>query len=705
MSKITTEFTEGALRNGIVIAPGKRSNSGNPAVAHAAAIEMANLGFIVNPTELQGFSTKALEQMLKDARKVIGADRAMTPIYPGFPQQVESMDTMTLLLEQILHYWTAGAFLPNYPTVARKGLPIADMLRNARELKVLTASEAASSIIEKMATAPIAISQGDKELLRGALALHRVSAEEIAALVKKASNGENMQNVLIATKGMGFKDSKELLLAALPGCANADQVLRAVLALYSKASNFSHEDNYTVAVENLADRHARAVAMENMPREARRAVIKRLGEVTGEFRADALVSRTLLWRRVMRSIHPFDLKPSGEETRALDIIHGNVQYRTLNSLVEEAMEQGDAATAAELLAAHQPGNLLRRLVAILRLVSKASEADALAKAVKETAPRASLSTLISSYNGVISANDDHARVNRVAGVNNTMLQREVAKVAPAHLAKVSRAILEAMTEKLKSTPAPLGAVGILSDAPVPLVRRDAATTDRVLDRGQELTPVGSGDVLRVFGHWNNNQNRAGYMDIGVVVMDSKFNIISVSTWDTWTQEREWSTYSGDKMVTPDESAAEFFDIKVDKLLKKYPEAAWLAMTVQSWSGFSMADVDFIAGLMYRSKAKEGEVFDARTVESAFKPTTTSTQSVPYAFNLKTGKMTWIDSSNGSTASGVSSSNDDSIGDIVYDEIARERLTMGQLAELYALAHGAETVKAKVDRDTLLSLLG
>ena len=158
-------------------------------------------------------------------------------------------------------------------------------------------------------------------------------------------------------------------------------------------------------------------------------------------------------------------------------------------------------------------------------------------------------------------------------------------------------------------------------------------------------------------------------------------------------------------MAPDESAAEFLDIKVDKLLKKYPEAVWLAMTVQSWSGFSMADVDFIAGLMYRSEAKEGEVFDARTVESAFKPTTTSTQSVPYAFNLKTGQMTWIDSSNGSTASGVSSSNDDSIGDIVYDEIARERLTMGQLAELYALAHGAETVKEKVDRDTLLSLLG
>jgi hypothetical protein len=66
-------------------------------------------------------------------------------------------------------------------------------------------------------------------------------------------------------------------------------------------------------------------------------------------------------------------------------------------------------------------------------------------------------------------------------------------------------------------------------------------------------------------------------------------------------------------------------------------------------------------------------------------------------------MKWIDSSNGSSASGVSSTGDNSIGSIVYDELERPRLTMGELAKLWAKAHGAETVDSPVDQKELMKL--
>ena len=118
----------------------------------------------------------------------------------------------------------------------------------------------------------------------------------------------------------------------------------------------------------------------------------------------------------------------------------------------------------------------------------------------------------------------------------------------------------------------------------------------------------------------------------------------------------------------------------------------------------MNTVDFIAGAMLRSNADKGEVFDARSVATAFKPTTSAMQSVPFAVNLDTGALVWIDSSNGSTASSQSATEDTSIGSIVYDEIARPRLTFGDLARLWAQAHDAETVNEPVDRDALLALL-
>lgn len=108
--------------------------------------------------------------------------------------------------------------------------------------------------------------------------------------------------------------------------------------------------------------------------------------------------------------------------------------------------------------------------------------------------------------------------------------------------------------------------------------------------------------------------------------------------------------------------------------------------------------------MLRSNPDSGEVFDPRSVNTAFKPTTESTQSVPLAVDLRTGSMVWVDSSNGSDDSHVSSKSDDSIGSIIYDELERPRLTLGQLAKLWAKAHGAETVNEPANKKELLALL-
>lgn len=432
----------------------------------------------------------------------------------------------------------------------------------------------------------------------------------------------------------------------------------------------------------------------------------RLGELTEGYKADSLVTRQDLWRGVMRAVHPYDLKLTEAEKRAVDIVHSNIEYRTLNSLVEEAMATGDVKAAVKLMKAHKPGELLRRLVALLRLTTTKAEAEALAKAVRKVGAKSTLTTLISAYNGAISANDDAARVNRVAGLNNAMLDRSnVVKVKEKHLKLVLGSLMEAMTELLKGKAAPTGVVGITSDQAVSLVKRDAATTDRTMARGEELTPAGEGDVVRIFSHWNNNQDYSGYMDVAATVLDEQFQALAGCGWNSWGSSRDWATYSGDKLVYPGDQAAEFVDVDLPALRKALPNAAWVAMSINSYSGWAMNKVDIIAGAMLRSDADKGATFDARSVVSAFKPTTESTQSVPLAVNVKTGQLFWLDSSNGSTGSCESAATDGTIGAIVYDELVRPRLTYGELALLWAMAHGADTVDGEVDREVLNGLMG
>ena len=708
MTKIPADLRVSALRRGVAAA----STTTAPAptnVVYAAVVEMANLGFITTPDDLGTMSTSALTQLIADARKVIGADRDMKPIYPGFPKQVEALDTLTLLIEQLAHYWTAGAFLPDYPDEVRDALPLEDVLRNGRRVQVMPAQDAAREVIVSLVTAPVAMSDDDRALLSGALLVHLPDVQTIETTVKGARNGENIQafvRELARATQFDRVDRDELLSVVAPHVTNVDHLLRVVLALYSSPAAAQHKDNYELAVRTLADRHYRAVRMERVSRGARRVIVERLGHLTVGFRADALVSRQGLWRTVMRAVHPYDFALTDAQKRAADIVHSNIEYRTLNALVEKAMEDRDAVTAVELLAAHQPGNLLRRAVALLRLVSDERTAKTLADAIETVGAKAATTTLISAYNGILSANDEHARVNRVAGLNNTMLSREdVVKVDDAHVALVADAVKRALREALKAKAAPAGPVAVVGDTGVPLVRRDVSTSDRVMDRGSRIAVAGSGDVLRVFGHWINNQTSASYMDIGVVVLDEDFNQVGVSTWNTWSGARAWSTYSGDKLVYPGDSAAEFIDVKLSMVRDLFPSAKWIAMTVQSWAGWPMEDVDFIAGAMLRSKADAGAVFDARSVVTAFKPTTRSTQAVPFAVDLTSGELVWVDSSNGSTESGQSASQDATVGSIVYDEIVRPRLTFGDLARLWAEAHGAVTVDEPVDRDAVLALLG
>lgn len=703
MGNITADYRCAALRHGIVIR--SRANRAADNLAYAAVLEMANYGYRVDPDAVAGMTSQALTDMVNDARAIKGADRDMTPIYPGFPKQVEDLDTLTLLIEQLLHYWTGGAFLPNHPQVVREGLPLEDIAANVQTVQVLEAGPAARHFITTLTARGVAISDAERELLRGSVAVSHPDADTVHEALRASRHGENMQVLLDALVDEGVFNGDDMVLNFAPDMRNVDQLLRLVLSAVGRASNDKYTDSAERAITALSDKDAFAVRVETLSRPARRALMTALGNLTGEFYADRLVLRNRLWRKVMRSVHPYSqIKLTAEARRAADIIHGNVEYRTLDALVEEAIGEGDVSTAVALLSEHRPSALLARCVELLRVAGTLRAAKELAAAVQVVGQHAPVPTLIRAYNGVISANFDGVRVVREAGRNNRLLDGERKHVNEKYIRVVDDAVTEALVARLAQMAPPNGVVGVSSNAPVPLVRRDLSNTDRVVDRGTRLAPVGEGRVLRLFSHWINTHTISGYLDIGAAVLDAEFNHLTTSTWDTWENNREWSTYSGDKLVAPGHSAVEFFDLKLDKLRAAHPTAKWVVMTVQSWSGIPLSKVDMIAGTMFRKDANKGAPFDARTVTSAFSPTTDAYQALPLALDLDTNEMVWLDASSGSTATGVSAARDTAIGPVVRDEMTRPHMTMGGLAHLWAMAHGADTSTDDVDRDAVLALL-
>lgn len=703
MSQITREFINSAIRHGILVSKSE-SKPASEQIVLAAFIEMVNLGFKADIDSLRTMSTNHLTRLLEEAAKVVGKDRNMVAVYPGFPRQVQELSTLTLLVEQLTHYMTGGKFLPDYPTVARGAVPLEDIARNVKEVEVLTVKEAAEKFIRSLTQATVSLSDSDKELLQGSVDLLSPDVDTVSTIVSSSKNEENAQSLILASiNGLRKKATDSELVMKLGGSIHSvGGLLRLILAV-STHSVEDREEGYEDAVRNLRDKAVSSVRMNNLSKPARRFFLERLGALSQGYNADALVAKRNLWRKVMKMVHPYSFSLDADVRRACDIIHENIEYRTFNSQVESAMERGDVREIVELLSA-QSGNLLRRLVAIMRFAKDAKEINVLANSITKNGWKSKLTTLISAYNGVLSINDDTARLVRAAGLNNALVEKRTEKVDGAYVSTVLNALKEAMKKNLAEKEAPKGAVKIQGAQKVPLVRRDLSSSDRVLDRGEILTPVGEGDVVRLFNHWRNNQSRSGYIDTGAVVLDKHFKTLSVCTWNSWEQSREWATYSGDKCVQVGDEAVEYIDVDLPKLKKELPSARWVAMTIQSWSGFKTGDVDLIAGAMLRSDADAGESFDPRTLATAFKPTTDSLQSVPLVIDLETSEMVWIDSSSGSNRAGVSAADDENVETVVYNEVERPSLTMGELAKLWAEAHGAKTVKTDVDKEEILSLL-
>jgi hypothetical protein len=195
-----------------------------------------------------------------------------------------------------------------------------------------------------------------------------------------------------------------------------------------------------------------------MSRPARRAVMEALGRLSSGFYADNLVLKQRLWRKVMRSVHPYSqIELSDAARRAADVIHSNGEYRTLDSLVEKALADGDTSTVIDLLSENRPHALLERLVEILRSARTLASAKKLAAAVEDATLNSSVTTLVRAYNGVAGANFDGVKLVRVAGRNNRMISTDHKDIPQRHIETVLVAITKALTARLAKADAPLAA--------------------------------------------------------------------------------------------------------------------------------------------------------------------------------------------------------------------------------------------------------
>ena len=146
-------------------------------------------------------------------------------------------------------------------------------------------------------------------------------------------------------------------------------------------------------------------------------------------------------------------------------------------------------------------------------------------------------------------------------------------------------------------------------------------------------------------------------------------------------------------------ACVFVDIK-DTIWQKLPTVRYAIPQLISFSGYRFDTIDNVAGIMVRSQAMAGEIFEPRTVETAMNVCVKSTSAIPFIVDLVDRELIWLDTSLGSRMGSFNTGRSNGVQLIRAElETLSHMLTNGQLLALWAAAHDAETTPDAGDEPT------
>lgn len=148
-----------------------------------------------------------------------------------------------------------------------------------------------------------------------------------------------------------------------------------------------------------------------------------------------------------------------------------------------------------------------------------------------------------------------------------------------------------------------------------------------------------GQKIRAFTYWEKvNDIDLSMIGIGKDGREYEFS------WRTMYHEQgETITFSGDE-VSGYEGGSEYFDVNLERLVKERPYLKYIVFCDNVYSGSDFSECECTAGYMMRDKVDSGEVFEPKTVKTAFRVTADSTYAYLFAVDLETREFIWLNSS-------------------------------------------------------------
>ena len=157
----------------------------------------------------------------------------------------------------------------------------------------------------------------------------------------------------------------------------------------------------------------------------------------------------------------------------------------------------------------------------------------------------------------------------------------------------------------------------------------------VLPRGSRIH-LEEGKKVRGFTYWE----KVNDIDLSVIGIRGDGKQVEFSWRSMYGCQSDAITYSGDQTSGYD-GGSEYFDVDMNKMRAKYPQMEYLVFCNNVYSGVPFKQCSCRAGYMIRDVDDAGEIFEPKTVKSAFTVDGDSTFAYLFALDLKANDFVWL----------------------------------------------------------------
>ena len=386
------------------------------------------------------------------------------------------------------------------------------------------------------------------------------------------------------------------------------------------------------------EKDIRHLNLRNRDRKLISAVIDRFFEQEETDISDCYEKKRA-WCGLLHHIH---YEPKNDKARSfVTAMRTRQKNPSAYARFEEAVARGDISGAAQILARDKgSGAVARRMDYLLSRAGSRADVDAVVRHLSDI-------NLIMLYQLLLHYETACPGRRTFRFVQHRLLRTHAETQAEAAGRKSSAVLFrpylklqmqECIRKKLADRK--LGKVYIekgMERITLPLQEAAGASGPGVLPRGSRI-PVPEGHKVRCFTYWKKVDD----IDLACFGLEEEGEEQIEFSWRSMSvSQSEAIVFSGDETSGYD-GGSEFFDIRIPEFMEKYPSVRYIVFTDNVYTD----DVDFSqvfckAGFMIREEDDSGEIFEPRTVSTAFRISGKSTFSHLFALDLDEREMIWL----------------------------------------------------------------